>query len=47
MCAWMLDEYGNDEQRERYIAEMNAFRTLGSYCLTEPDSGIFPFKYFI
>uniref|UniRef100_A0A914VR89 Isobutyryl-CoA dehydrogenase, mitochondrial n=1 Tax=Plectus sambesii TaxID=2011161 RepID=A0A914VR89_9BILA len=39
MCAWMIDTYGTDEQRERYVPGMAAFKTLGSYCLTEPGSG--------
>ncbi|KHN83502.1 Isobutyryl-CoA dehydrogenase, mitochondrial [Toxocara canis] len=39
MCAWMIDTYGSDELRERYIPELAAFKCLASYCLTEPDSG--------
>lgn len=35
----MIDTYGNDEQRKKYIPGMAAFKTLGSYCLTEPGSG--------
>jgi alkylation response protein AidB-like acyl-CoA dehydrogenase len=39
MCAWMIDRYGSDEQRQRYVPDLAAMRTLGSYCLTEPGSG--------
>lgn len=39
MCLWILDEFGNEEQKARYgpgIINMDLFT---SYCLTEPDSG--------
>ncbi|XP_074654145.1 isobutyryl-CoA dehydrogenase, mitochondrial-like isoform X1 [Tubulanus polymorphus] len=39
MCAWMIDKFGSDEHRNRWIPKMNAMELLGSYCLTEPDSG--------
>ncbi|MFH4974831.1 hypothetical protein AB6A40_001540 [Gnathostoma spinigerum] len=39
MVVWMIDKYGTKEQKEKYIPEMAAFKVLGSYCLTEPDSG--------
>ncbi len=39
MCAWMIDTYGNDEQRAKYIPRMAAMQLMGSYCLTEPGSG--------
>uniref|UniRef100_A0A0R3PRL9 Isobutyryl-CoA dehydrogenase, mitochondrial n=1 Tax=Angiostrongylus costaricensis TaxID=334426 RepID=A0A0R3PRL9_ANGCS len=38
-CAWMIDTYGSNELREKYIPSMATFETLSSYCLTEPDSG--------
>lgn len=39
MCAWILDEYGNAEQRRRYLPELASMRFLASYCLTEPNAG--------
>ena len=39
MVAWMIDTYGTEELRKKYIPQMAAFECLGSYCLTEPDSG--------
>ncbi len=39
MCAWMVDRFGNDEQRGRWLPGMVAMERLGSYCLTEAGSG--------
>ncbi|MBZ9772180.1 isobutyryl-CoA dehydrogenase [Mesorhizobium sp. CO1-1-8] len=39
MCAWMIDRFGNDEQRQQWLPDMVSMETLGSYCLTEPGSG--------
>ncbi|KNC82653.1 isobutyryl-CoA dehydrogenase, mitochondrial [Sphaeroforma arctica JP610] len=40
MVNWMIDTYGNEEQRNKYcpkLCEMDHY--LASYCLTEPNSG--------
>lgn len=39
MAAWMIDEYGNDDQRRRWLPSMCTMETLGAYCLTEPECG--------
>ncbi|MGW6821534.1 acyl-CoA dehydrogenase family protein [Streptomyces sp. NPDC055005] len=39
MVAWMLDRYGDPDQRERWLPGLCSARTLGSYCLTEPGAG--------
>jgi alkylation response protein AidB-like acyl-CoA dehydrogenase len=39
MCAWMIDTYGNDEIKERFLPRMSTLELFSSYCLTEPDSG--------
>lgn len=39
MTAWMIDAFGSADQRRRYLPEMCAMRSLGSYCLTEPGAG--------
>ena len=39
MTAWMVDRFGNDEQRQRLLPKMASMEWLGSYCLTEPGSG--------
>lgn len=39
MTAWMVDTFGNAEQRERWLPGLTSMRDLGSYCLTEPGAG--------
>jgi hypothetical protein len=39
MVAWMIDAFGADEQRARWLPGLSSMELLASYCLTEPDSG--------
>jgi isobutyryl-CoA dehydrogenase len=39
MCAWMIDEFGNETQREKWIKHLASMEKLASYCLTEPGNG--------
>jgi alkylation response protein AidB-like acyl-CoA dehydrogenase len=39
MVAWMIDRYGDDAQRARYLPALCSMEHLGSYGLTEPDAG--------
>ncbi|MGN6411902.1 MAG: isobutyryl-CoA dehydrogenase [Nitrobacter sp.] len=39
MAAWMIDAYGSDEQRRKWLAKLCAMDLLASYCLTEPGTG--------
>jgi alkylation response protein AidB-like acyl-CoA dehydrogenase len=39
MTAWMIDTYGDDDQRARYLAPLLTMEHFGSYCLTEPGVG--------
>lgn len=39
MCAWMIDSYGNKEQRETFCPDLCSMEKFASYCLTEPGSG--------
>ena len=39
MCAWMIDEFGNAEQKEKHIPLLASMENFASYCLTEPGSG--------
>ncbi|QPC88071.1 acyl-CoA dehydrogenase [Mesorhizobium sp. NBSH29] len=39
MTAWMIDTFGDEEQRQRFLPKMTSMEWLGSYCLTEPGSG--------
>lgn len=39
MCAWMIDRFGSDAQRQKWLADLCSFQKVASYCLTEPGSG--------
>lgn len=39
MVAWMIDRFGDEAQRERWLPDLCAMKKLTSYCLTEPGSG--------
>lgn len=39
MVVWMIDSFGNDEQRAKWVPELVSMQSLGSYCLTEPGAG--------
>ena len=35
----MIDKFGNDDQRSKWVPLLSSIEKLGSYCLTEPGSG--------
>ena len=39
MCSWMVDTYGNEEQKAKWLPKMSTMEIFSSYCLTEPNSG--------
>ena len=39
MCAWMIDSFGTDAQRARFLPRLVSMEHLSSYCLTEPATG--------
>jgi hypothetical protein len=39
MVSWMIDRFGSDEQRRRFLPRLMTMEHLASYCLTEPGSG--------
>jgi hypothetical protein len=39
MVSWMVDTFGDAEQRHRWLPDLCAMRLLASYCLTEPGAG--------
>lgn len=39
MCAKMLDAFGSEEVKERFLAPAITMETVLSYCLTEPGAG--------
>jgi alkylation response protein AidB-like acyl-CoA dehydrogenase len=39
MAAWMIDAFGDDAARTRFLPKLCTMEHFASYCLTEPDSG--------
>ncbi|MFM5930131.1 MAG: acyl-CoA dehydrogenase family protein [Novosphingobium sp.] len=39
MAAWMIDTFGGDELKARYLPQLVGMEKIASYCLTEPGSG--------
>lgn len=39
MASWMIDKFGTQEQREKYLPRLATYELKASYCLTEPSSG--------
>jgi len=39
MVAWMIDRFGGDELRERWLPGLCTFELRASYCLTEAEAG--------
>ena len=39
MVAWMIDAFGTEAQRARFLPDLMTMKHLASYCLTEPGAG--------
>jgi hypothetical protein len=39
MAAWMIDGFGSEALRKKFLPKLCAMEHFASYCLTEPDSG--------
>ena len=39
MASWMIDSYGTDAQRRRFLPRLASMEHFASYCLTEPGAG--------
>jgi alkylation response protein AidB-like acyl-CoA dehydrogenase len=39
MAAWMIDRFGDEAQRARFLPRLLTMEHFASYCLTEPNSG--------
>jgi alkylation response protein AidB-like acyl-CoA dehydrogenase len=39
MAAWMVDNFGGDDVREKYVPKLASMENIASYCLTEPGAG--------
>lgn len=39
MCAWMVDSFGDEDVKQKWLPKLATCETIASYCLTEPGSG--------
>ncbi len=39
MVAWLIDTFGDEPQRQRYLPKLCSMEHFASYCLTEPGAG--------
>lgn len=39
MASWMIDTFGNDDQRKKWLPKLATMELIASYCLTEPSAG--------
>ena len=39
MASWMIDSFGSEELKARYLPDLVTMDKIASYCLTEPGSG--------
>lgn len=39
MASWMIDRYGSDDLRHKFLPKLTNMEKIASYCLTEPEAG--------
>lgn len=39
MATWMIDRFGDEALKEKYLGDLVCMERIASYCLTEPSSG--------
>src|ERR1700733_3856091 len=39
MTSWLIDAFGTEEQRQKFLPQLCSMEMLASYCLTEPGVG--------
>jgi hypothetical protein len=39
MASWMIDRFGADDLRRRFLPRLTSMELIASYCLTEPGAG--------
>lgn len=39
MASWMIDRFGSEEVRQKWLPKLTTMELIASYCLTEPSSG--------
>jgi len=39
MASWMIDRFGTEDQRQKFLPNLTSMTHFASYCLTEPGAG--------
>ena len=39
LACWGIEEYGDDYQKDKYLKKLAIGKTIGAFCLSEPESG--------
>jgi alkylation response protein AidB-like acyl-CoA dehydrogenase len=39
LVCWGIEEYGTEEQKQKYLTKLAAGEWIGSFCLSEPEAG--------
>jgi len=39
LVCWGLEEYGTEEQKEKYLKPLSSGEMIGAFCLSEPEAG--------
>jgi len=39
LVCWSLEEYGTEEQKQKYLPRLATGQIIGSFCLSEPEAG--------
>jgi len=39
LVNWILESFGNEEQKQKYLVPLASGEHIGSYCLSEPEAG--------
>lgn len=39
LVCWGLEEYGTEEQKQKYLTKLASGETIGAFCLSEPEAG--------
>jgi len=39
LACWGVEEYGTEEQKQKYLTQLASGQALGAFCLSEPEAG--------
>ncbi|MFY0689889.1 MAG: acyl-CoA dehydrogenase [Cyclobacteriaceae bacterium] len=39
LVCWGLEKYGTEEQKQQYLTQLASGKTIGAFCLSEPEAG--------